>query len=92
MNKLLLTMTVVGLVGCASAQQVIKGYESAGEMTLNAVNDNRIKIWELQACDTPFSAVMRNPNIIPALEILCIQPNQVSPNKLLDSVKSAITK
>jgi len=67
----LLVLTI--LAGCASVQQAINGYEAAAGVSLRAAEDNAIQVWTFTGCATPYSAALRNPQIIPALRALCGQ-------------------
>ncbi|MBX9900810.1 MAG: hypothetical protein K2Y28_08510 [Burkholderiaceae bacterium] len=58
--------------GCAGFQQVVSGYETAAIKGIQAAEDNNIRIWSANACGTPFSAAIRNPQLIPALKALCL--------------------
>lgn len=84
-----LGVLAVLLSGCASFQQALNGYESAAAVSLDATNDNVVKVWKYQACATPFSAVIRNPEVVPALRALCVPAGVSTPVVLLDSVSAA---
>lgn len=81
------------LAGCADFQQALTGYESAAYAGAKASNDNIIQVWKVAACATPFSAAVRNPEIIPALKALCLPAGAgASPITLLDAVPAAPAK
>lgn len=82
MKKLAL-LIAWGLSGCASYQQALNGFESASLVSIKSADDNVINLWSTAACATPLSAIIRNPQIIPALDMLCIPNGSVS--KLLNS-------
>lgn len=67
------------LTGCASIQQAINGYEAVAAVSLRAAEDNNISVWTFNACATPYSAALRNPQIIPALRVLCGQSTLFGP-------------
>lgn len=79
-------LMLLGMAGCAGTQQVVSGYEMALAKGLNAANDNAIQVWKYQACATPFSAVVRNPEVGPALMSLCVLQGSVGPAELLRAV------
>lgn len=60
------------LAGCASVQQALNGYESAASVSIDAANDNAVKVWKYQACQIPVSAAIRNPDVVPAIKALCV--------------------
>ena len=68
---LLLALTLASFPGCASWQQAINGYESAGMVSARAFNDNLIATEITALCATPYSAVLRHPEIWDALPKLC---------------------
>lgn len=79
----------LALSGCASFQQALGGYQTAAVTGLQAANDNIIQAWSTAACATPFSAAVRNPQIIPALKVLCLPSGaEANPASLLDSVST----
>lgn len=92
-NPLLLALIAViamTLSGCASFQQALGGYQTAAVTGIQAANDNVIAGWSVLACATPFSAAIRNPQIIPALKVLCLPAGaSASPVTLLDAVEAA---
>ncbi len=69
--KLAAIALAVSLIGCASVQQAMNGYEAAAGVSLRAAQDNAVAVWTFAGCATPYSAVLRNPQILPALRALC---------------------
>lgn len=93
MKKILILGAALALSGCAGFQQALTGYESAAYVSAKASNDNLIQVWKVAACATPFSAAVRNPDIIPALKALCVPAGAASsPITLLDAVPAAPAK
>lgn len=78
------------LIGCAGVQQVVTGYESSAIAGAKALHDNEIMVLKVGLCATPFSAAVRNPEIIPALKVLCLPGASVSPAALLDAVPPVV--
>lgn len=86
--KTLALLAALALTGCASWQQAINGYEAAGLTTIQSANDNAIHVWTAAACGTPLSAVIRNPQVIPALQALCLPAGAAaSPTAMLEAAK-----
>lgn len=56
------------LTGCASFIQ-----------DAQHANDTAIKGWTIAGCALPLSAILRNPEIIPALNTLCKPTNGANP-------------
>ena len=76
------------LTGCATQQAAINAAEAAALVSIKAADDNAIRLWTVAACGTPLSAAIRNPEIIPALKVLCLPAGAASsPITLLDAVK-----
>ena len=75
---MLLLVCVLSLCGCAGIQQAVSGYESAAIKGIQAAEDNNIRAWAANACGTPLSAMIRNPNISPALLALCVPAGKSS--------------
>jgi len=68
---LLLALPLAILPGCASWQQAINGYESAALVSARAVNDNLVAVEVTALCATPYSAVLRHPELWEVLPKLC---------------------
>lgn len=69
--KAVTIIAAVALAGCASVQQAINGYAAGAAVSVRAAEDENIRVWTADACGTPYSAALRNPQIIPALRDLC---------------------
>lgn len=79
---------LLALAGCANVQQAINGYEAAALVSIKAAEDNNIRLWSANACGTPLSAAIRNPQIVPALRALCLPAGADSnPAALLEIAK-----
>ncbi len=80
------------LTGCAAQQAAVKGYENAALVGIRAAEDNNIAWWSANACGTPYSAAIRNPQIVPALRALCLPGgNATNPSTLLDAIPGVKT-
>jgi len=80
-KTLIITLLALILSACASWQQAVSGFGAAALVSIRAAEDENIKVWTANACGTPYSAAVRNSQIIPALKVLC------TPSVLLDAVK-----
>ncbi len=69
---LLIAAIAVYLSGCANIQQAAHSYGSAAIASIRAAEDDNIALWTANACGTPLSAAIRNPQVIPALRALCL--------------------
>lgn len=83
MKKALSIVAMLALSGCASFHQAVAGYGKSAVQGAQAANDNIIDAWKVAACATPLSSAVRNPEVIPALKVLC--PG-VAASGLFDSV------
>ncbi len=93
MKNILILAAMLALTGCAGFQQAVTGYESAALAGAKASNDNAIAVLTVAVCATPFSAAVRNPQIVPALRALCLPAGAAtSPDALLDAVPAASAK
>ena len=85
MKTLIALLIAVPLSGCAGMQQAFDAGAAAGAVSLRAAEDSNIRLWAFNACATPLSAAIRNPQIIPALRALCLPGGgQSSPILLLE--------
>lgn len=88
MKTIFLSAIMMALAGCASVQQAVHGYGAAAIVAIRNAEDDNIAIWTANACGTPLSAAIRNPQIVPALQALCLPAGDAaSPARLLDAAK-----
>lgn len=88
MKIIALAVAALVISGCASVQQAVQGYGAAAIVAIRAAEDDNIALWTANACGTPISAAIRNPQIIPALRALCLPGGAAaSPAGLLDAVQ-----
>lgn len=89
--KTILATTI--LCGCLSAcTTTMVAYEAAALKSIRAAEDNNIAVWTVDACGTPYSAAIRNPQIVPALKALCLPAGlESSPVTLLDNSRLNLT-
>jgi uncharacterized protein YceK len=88
MKIIALAVAALAISGCASVQQAVHGYGAAAIVAIRAAEDDNIALWTANACGTPISAAIRNPQIIPALRALCLPGGMASsPAGLLDAVQ-----
>lgn len=83
---IVIAAVVATLSGCASFQQAVDAYGTTAITSAKHANDSLIVAWSTAACATPISAALRNPQIIPALRVLCMPGAEANPSSLLDSV------
>lgn len=62
------------LTGCASIQQAIQGYGTVAVTGAHAAADTVVQAQKVAICDLPYSAIQRNPDMIPAVQALCPGP------------------
>lgn len=74
MKALIAILAAASLSGCASMQQAIDAYGSSAITTAKHANDSYTLAWAAAACGTTVGAAFRNPQVIPALKILCAPP------------------
>lgn len=86
MKSITVILAAIALTGCAGLQQAINAGEASAHVAAKAASDNYVRVWAASACATPLSAVIRNPDVIPALKALCIHGGDAaSPSLLLDA-------
>ncbi len=88
--KMIIVAAIAPLLlgACAAYQQAATGYEAAAIRGIQAAEDNNISLWRVNACGTPLSAIMRHPDIVPALRMLCLPAGAMeSPALLLEDIK-----
>lgn len=60
-----------GLSACASVSQAVSAYGSAALTGARATNDTLIEANKAALCATPLSALVRHPELVPAVKSLC---------------------
>jgi len=84
MNKLLIIATCMALSGCAGVSQAVQAYGGVAVTNARAANDTLIDAYKVGMCALPLSAIVRHPEIVPAIRALCLAPgDQVSAEILL---------
>jgi hypothetical protein len=86
-HSLLIALAIVSISGCQSMNQAYSVFGQNALKDSAGFEDNAIGTWRAAACGTPFSAVVRNPDIQPALGTLC-KTNSANTSQ---SSQSAIT-
>lgn len=86
-KSLLLLALAVSLSACASFQQGVSAFGVAAVDSAKTANDQAIFVWSTAACATPISAALRNPQVIPALRVLCMPAAAVEASSLLDPIQ-----
>jgi len=85
-----LAAAVAMLSGCASQLQAVKGFNAAAVVSLRAAEDINLERQVFEICATPFSAIARNPNIVPGIMGLCLpNGNASNPANVLNAVAPA---
>lgn len=76
MKKTILILSLLALAasvsGCASVQQAVDAYGAAAITGAQATNDTLIKANIVALCAVPVSALVRNPQLVPAVRTLCL--------------------
>ena len=92
-----LAVVMLAAGGCTAAQNAgIVGFEATALKGIQSAEDNNIALWKTDACGTPFSAVVRNSQVVPGLvqglSALCV-PNadKGNPANLLTNIPAVTT-
>jgi hypothetical protein len=85
-KSLLMLAAALALTGCGSLINAVNAYGTVAIENGRAANDTLIAGWTVAACATPISAALRNPQVIPALRVLCMPVQTVAPVELLDAL------
>jgi fructose-specific component phosphotransferase system IIB-like protein len=91
--KRLLTISVLLAAalstGCASVSQAVDAYGAAVITGAKATNDSLIAANKVALCGTPVSALVRHPELVPAVRSLCLASSDTTTGGLLDAVEQA---
>lgn len=80
-------LSSAGLAGCAGVSQAVQAYGSVAVTNAKAVDDTVIEAHKIAFCGLPLSAITRHPEIIPAIRLMCLAPDDKNGAALLDAVK-----
>lgn len=76
MKKIMLLALAGALSGCSALNTAVNTYGSVALSNAREANDTAIAMWSTAACATPLSAILRNPQIVPALRVLCLPTDE----------------
>lgn len=87
------TLTIIAILlttlvtGCAGVNQMYSAAGASALVDARAAEDNVVRTWSVAACATPLSALIRNPQIVPALQALCLPGGALSnPATLMQAI------
>jgi hypothetical protein len=78
---------LLALTGCASLNSAVNAYGTVMVDNARAANDTAIQAWSVTGCALPYSAILRNPQIIPAIRALCLPQSGAIPAELLSGAE-----
>lgn len=86
--KLIFTLVAaIALTGCASQLQATKAMEESAAVSLRAAEDNHLGVLTFDLCATPYSALVRHPELVPGVAALCLPGgNLTNPANLLNAI------
>lgn len=84
-----LAMLAASVSGCASVQQAVDAYGAAAITGAQATNDTLIAANKVALCATPVSALLRHPELVPAVRALCLPAKDSgSVGQVLDAIEA----
>lgn len=85
-----LLLVAAALTGCASQLQAVKAMNSAAVVSLRAAEDVNLERLKFELCATPYSALVRNPQLVPGVAAICLpNGNMTNPANLLTAIPPA---
>ena len=90
MKSILAIVATISLSGCASQLQAVKGFNAAAAVSLKAATDINLERLTFELCATPYSALVRNPQLVPGVAAICLPGgNTANPATLLMAIPPA---
>ena len=87
MKTILLALSLVALTGCASLNQAYSAFGTSDLVSAQGAEDNVLATFKVGLCGTPYSAIVRHPEVVPGIEALCLPGGQATnPAALLTAV------
>ena len=87
-NRIYLALAAtIAMTGCASQLQAVKGFNAAAVVSLRATEDVHLDALKFDLCATPYSALVRHPELVPGVGAICL-PNgdRTNPANLLTAI------
>lgn len=76
--------------GCASTMQAVNAYGAVAVTGAQATNDTLIAANKVALCATPVSALVRHPELVPAVRSLCLPAADTgNVGQVLDGIPTA---
>lgn len=85
-RMLIATLAASCLSACGSLSQAVSAYGNIAVTGAKATNDTIIEANKVALCATPVSALVRHPELVPAIRSLCLDPNDKTTPQVLDAV------
>ena len=87
MKTLLYAALILWLTGCASTIQATKAFNEAAVVSLRAAEDVNLDRLRFEICATPYSALVRHPDLVPGIGAMCLPGgNLTNPASLLKGI------
>lgn len=80
--------SLLALAGCAQDQLKITATSATVLSSIKSVDDELIAAWVVAGCSFPLSAIIRHPEITPALTSLCFIQDTQTMKKVLSDGKT----
>ena len=88
--KTFMILALAALTGCASQLQATKALEESAAVSLRAAEDNHLGVLTFELCGTPYSALVRHPELVPGVAAICLpNGNFTNPANLLMAIPPA---
>lgn len=92
-TAILAALLALVVSGCASQLQAVKAMNSAAVVSLRAAEDINLERLSFELCATPYSALVRNPQLVPGVAAICLpNGNMTNPANLLTAIPPAAPK
>ncbi len=86
-------LAIVNLSGCASVNQAYSAFGASALVSAQGAEDNVLATLKVGICATPYSAIVRHPEVVPGIEAMCLPGGQATnPAALLTAVSGVPAK
>lgn len=90
-SVIVLCLAIAILPGCASQLQAVKAFNASAVVSLKAAEDVNLERLQFEMCATPYSAIIRHPELVPGMAAMCLPGgNLTNPANLLTGIPAVV--
>ena len=93
MKIILIAVSALAMTACASVNQAYSAFGASALVSAQGAEDNALATLKVGLCASPYSAIVRHPEVVPGIEALCLPGGQATnPAALLTAISGVPAK